>query len=46
LFSTFQPKSLSKTAKPAVIIDCWRVLPRERFEGVAKVVYPGSRNDR
>jgi UDPglucose 6-dehydrogenase len=41
VFSNLNPRSLRRPGKPPVIIDCWRVLRKEQFEGVAEIVYPG-----
>jgi UDPglucose 6-dehydrogenase len=41
LFSKLDPASLQRDGKRAVIIDCWRVLPKDRFKDVAEIVYPG-----
>ena len=42
LFSTLDPEAISKFGRPAVIIDCWRVLPKDRFKSVAKILYIGA----
>jgi UDPglucose 6-dehydrogenase len=45
VFSSLDPVSLSRAGKRSVIIDCWRVLPKERFKDVAEVVYLGYGDD-
>jgi UDPglucose 6-dehydrogenase len=39
-FKNVTPADLKKGAKPA-IVDCWRVLPREAFEGVSEYMTLG-----
>lgn len=45
IFSSLDPGSLSRTGKRSVIIDCWRLLPKERFKDVADIVYLGDGDD-
>jgi UDPglucose 6-dehydrogenase len=45
VFSSLDLVSLRRTGKRSVIIDCWRVLPKERFKDVAEVVYLGYGDD-
>jgi len=40
-FSSLNPASLRRRGKPPVILDCWRILPKEQFEGMAEIVYLG-----
>jgi UDPglucose 6-dehydrogenase len=44
-FSRLDAASFRRGGKRPVIIDCWRVLPKERFEDVAEVVYVGYGDD-
>jgi UDPglucose 6-dehydrogenase len=44
-FASLHPASLCGVGRRPVIIDCWRVLPKERFEDVADVVYLGYGNE-
>ena len=32
-FKNLAPEDFKRNAKLPVVLDCWRVLPRERFEG-------------
>ncbi len=41
-FSSLDPACLRRAGKRCVIIDCWRVLPKERFHDTADVVYLGN----
>jgi UDPglucose 6-dehydrogenase len=45
IFSSLDPVSLARTGKRPVIIDCWWLLPKERFKAVADVVYLGYGDD-
>jgi UDPglucose 6-dehydrogenase len=38
-FSILDPVSLRRAGERSVIIDCWRVWPKERFKDAADVVY-------
>jgi UDPglucose 6-dehydrogenase len=44
-YSSLDPLLLQRTGRRAVIIDCWRVLPKERFREAADVVYLGDGDD-
>ncbi len=44
-YSSLDPLSVWRTGRRSVIIDCWRVLPKERFRSVADVVYLGYGGD-
>ncbi|HXJ77685.1 MAG TPA: nucleotide sugar dehydrogenase [Candidatus Methylomirabilis sp.] len=45
VFRSLDPASLRRAGRRPVVIDCWRLLPRERFEGVADVAHLGSGDD-
>ena len=44
-FSNLDPAMLERPGKRCVIVDCWRVLPKERFKDVAEVIYLGRGDD-
>ena len=45
LFSSLDPASVQRCGKQSVIIDCWRVLTKERFQDAAKIIYLGRGDD-
>ena len=45
MFSSLDPASVQRCSKQSVIIDCWRVLPKERFQNAAKIIYLGRGDD-
>lgn len=40
-FRSLSPAALGRNGTRTLIVDCWRILPRERFAGIADVVQPG-----
>ena len=42
IFSTLDPRWLYRAGQRVVIIDCWRVLPKARFESVSEIRYLGA----
>jgi UDPglucose 6-dehydrogenase len=40
-FRELSPAFLVRESGRVVVVDCWRILPREAFDSVADVVYPG-----
>jgi UDPglucose 6-dehydrogenase len=40
-FGSLSVAALARNGSRSVIVDCWRILPRERFDGVADVVHLG-----
>jgi hypothetical protein len=44
-FSNLDPAALRRSDARCVIIDCWRILPKERFKHVADIVYLGHGDD-
>jgi UDPglucose 6-dehydrogenase len=44
-FSNLDPAMLERPGKRCVIVDCWRVLPKERFNNVAEIIYLGRGDD-
>jgi UDPglucose 6-dehydrogenase len=45
VFSTLDPTFMRRASKRPVIIDCWRLLPKERFKDTAELVYLGYGTD-
>lgn len=43
-FRRIEPAQLARDGEPRVVIDCWRVLPREEFESVVDYVELGKGN--
>ena len=40
-FRELSPRLFDRNGVKPVIVDCWRILPSDRFLSVAEVVYPG-----
>lgn len=40
-FSALRPDSLKGSGKRPIIIDCWRILPKDRFKEIVDIVYLG-----
>jgi len=45
VFSRLDPASVQRAGKLLVIIDCWRVLQKERFKDAAEIVHLGRGDD-
>ena len=40
-FKKLTPKDFKRQAGKPVVLDCWRILPREQFEGVVEYLTLG-----